>query len=413
MAKELNIKKVIGYFLIYSMLIWNQTNLKELILKKYSLLILIFFVIILFLKSKKMTIWCGLCSIILLGFATILRYTVGGIGIEAIISMVSSIYITAVAVVYNKRKIFVRAFNTIVFLATVSLLLWLLCVVFPDIYEKLIPSYQTQMSYRIYIDSRKYTEIYFKARGLFLYTMREIDKRNVGIFTEPGIYQMVLNTGIFIGLFMKEHIFHKKLKVIILIIALITTQSTTGMIGLIIIIFFYLILFSNSEKNFSKKNFLILICFGIIFLVIDYQIRDKESIFYISIIEKLFSKGNFSIVDNTSSFARVGTIILSIKSIIQNPLGIGYDNFQALLKTEETGYVAAEIIAFGAVWGIIPLVFVLWWIFSPLYGKMSKNINILYIILFINTLLAQSNIFYSILLLLPLSLKYLVDYKKI
>ena len=409
MSTEINIKKIVGYFLIYFMLIWNQTNLGEIYLKNYSLLILFFFAIVLFLQSKKMSIWCGMCLISLIWFAIILRYTVGGIGMQAIISFFSSVYITGVTVVYNKEKVLTRVFNTIVFLAIVSLILWLLCLILPNFYEKYVPLYRTPMTYKLYIDSHKYKEFYYMARGLFLYTMREVDKwKNTGIFTEPGIYQMVLNTGIFIGLFMNEKIFCKKLKykLLILVITLFTTQSTTGMIGIIVILFFYLTLSYKKKNIFSKKNFLILICCAIVLLFIDYQIRDTESIFYISIIEKLFPKGRISLVDNASSFARVGTILISIKSMIQHPLGIGYDNLHLLLKTEETGFVAAEILAFGAVWGIFPLTFVLWWIFSPLYNKISKNINFLFIILYVNTLLAQSSMFYPILILIPLTLKY-------
>lgn len=156
-----------------------------------------------------------------------------------------------------------------------------------------------------------------------------------------------------------------------------------------------------------------LILFILIATVVDYQIRGTDSIVYIGIIEKLFSKGSFSLVDNASSFARVGTILISIESMIKHPLGIGYNNLQLLLKTEETGYVAAEIIAFGAVWGIIPLVFVLWWIFSPLHSKLPKSVYILFILLYVNTLLAQSNVFYAILILIPLTMKYLSMNKKI
>lgn len=415
MIAKINKKEVIGYFLIYFMLIWNQTNLGEIYLKKYSFPILILFAMMLFIKSKRLSIWCGMCSGVLILVAMLLRYTVGGIGIMALLSLLTSMYVVGVTVAYNKERIFTRVFNTIVFLATISLVLWLLCSMFPNIYKKIVPDYNTLMTYRIYSDSKIYREFYYTARGLFLYTMREVDGRNSSIFTEPGIYQMVLNTGIFIALFMNKKIFCKniKLKVIILIITLCTTQSTTGMIGLLLIIFFYLFLYSKKKKLFNKNIFFVLILFILIGTVVDYQIRDTDSIVYISIIEKLFSKGSFSLVNNASSFARVGTILISIESMIKHPLGIGYDNLQLLLKTEETGFVAAEILVFGAVWGVVPLIFVLWWIFSPLYYKLQKSIYILFILLYVNTLLAQTNVFYPILILIPLSIKYLSMNKRL
>lgn len=258
MIAKINKKEAIGYFLIYFMLIWNQTNLGEIYLKKYSFPILILFAMMLFIKSKRLSIWCGICSCVLTLAATILRYTVGGIGIMALLSLLTSIYIVGVTVTYNKEKIFTKVFNMIVFLATISLVLWLLCSIFPNVYKKIVPEYNTLMTYRIYSDSKIYREIYYTARGLFFYTMREIDGRNTSIFTEPGIYQMVLNTGIFIALFMNEKIFCKniKLKVIILIITLCTTQSTTGMIGFLLIIFFYFFLYYKKKKLFNKNIFL-------------------------------------------------------------------------------------------------------------------------------------------------------------
>lgn len=93
--------------------------------------------------------------------------------------------------------------------------------------------------------------------------------------------------------------------------------------------------------------------------------------------------------------------------MIKNPFGIGYTNFYSILNSEETGYVAAEILRFGAVWGVIPLFVVLWWIFWPLKKGLSLKYQILYILLYINTLLAQSNIFYTTLIMIPLGIVYM------
>ena len=410
-------KVILGYILIYFMLIWNQTNLGETFLKRFSLPILFFFAGWLFIKSKKLTNWCGILSVTLIVAAVLIRFIVGGIGVYAIVSMLSSVYIVAIAVIYNKEKMVDRVLNMIVFLAGISLILWLLCMVLPQIYETLVPQYKSLMTYRIYSDSENYKEINYISRGLFLYTLREIDRmRNVGIFTEPGIYQMVLNLGIFIILFMNQYVNckNRKFKLALLIITLCTTQSTTGFIGLSLMIIFYMLTKSKEKKIYSKQKIMLYICGLILLLLADFQVRGEESILQIAIIDKLFSKGTISLVDNASSAARVGTILLTLLSIVKHPFGIGYTNLGVLLNTEKTGFVAAEILSFAAVWGIIPWIFVLWWIFYPLRNKMRKSEIVLYVLLYVNTLLAQSNMFYPAFILLPIAFKYgYVDVEKL
>ena len=411
MSIKIKPKVIVGYLCIYFMLIWNQTNLGENFLKKFSLPILCLFVGLVFIKITKLPTGCGILSIVLILFAVFIRMTVGGIGINAIVSLLSSVYMVAVAVIYNKDKIFDRLVKTIVFLAVCSLILWLFSIVMPNIYNTMIPRYETQMTYRIYSDSINYQEINYGARGLFLYTLREVDlSRNSGIFTEPGIYQMVLNLGIFIILFLNKFLDSKKTNgmLVVLILTLCTTQSTTGFIGLIMIVIFYLFSRTKEKKLFNKSKMVIAILCLLLVLLIDYNIRGSESIVHIAILNKLFSKGTFSLVDNASSAARVGTIFLSIRSILKHPFGIGYTNLGALLNTEKTGFVAAEILSFAAVWGIIPWMFVLWWIFSPLKNKMKRFEIILYVLLYINTLMAQSSMLYPTFIVIPIAFKYVI-----
>lgn len=408
---RINYKKIIGYLLIYFMLIWNQSNLKEIFLKDYSYIPLLICSFLLFFKSKRLSIWCGICSIFLIISAILVRLNVGGIGINAIISLLSSIYIVSLTIAYNKDQFFNRFIITITFLASVSLIFWFFCLLVPSAFENLVPTYNSLMTYRVYTDAINYQEFNYTIRGLFIYTMRSVDTRNVGVFTEPGVYQMVLNTGIFIILFMDKFtsLNNKRICLVILIATLCTTQSTTGFIGLTLIFLFYLLSSTYSSENevLRKRNILIYLCVGLILLFVDYQFRGGDSILQTTIIDKLFPNGNVSLIENSSSVARVGTIIISIISMIKNPFGIGYTNFYSILNSEETGYVAAEILRFGAVWGVIPLFVVLWWIFWPLKKGLSLKYQILYILLYINTLLAQSNIFYTTLIMIPLGIVYM------
>lgn len=407
MQKITNIKQIIGIFLIYFLLVWNQTSISSLYLQKYTIPVTIVFFLLLYTKSRWLSKWCAICCLVLFGFMIVLRYSVGGIGIESYFAMISLIVITAYAVAYNKDDFLLLFLKVVVFMATISILLWLFCLAFPEIYEAITPTYETQMTYKIYSDRNVFDEYSYKASGLFLYVMREVDKRNTGIYTEPGVYQMVLNSALFILLMLDKHIKNISIKqrkkyFVILVATILTTQSTTGYIGVCLILFFYLF----GEKEVIKRNVFMAALSVVLVLVLDYYFRADESLVNVAILDKLINDSNqISISANGSGLARWGTIVTSIQSIIGNPLGVGYDKFAVMLNVEETGYVAAAILSFGAVWGLIPLVFVLWWNFYPIMKfEISKKSKFLFVLLYLNTCLAQSSIFYPSLIAIPLCL---------
>lgn len=105
------------------------------------------------------------------------------------------------AVSINKQHFWERYVKTVAFLASISLMLWLLSILQINIWDQITPEINSLMSYRVYSDSIRYQEYSFKLHGMFLYSHRTVDMRNVSIFTEPGIYQMVLNTAIFVFVF--------------------------------------------------------------------------------------------------------------------------------------------------------------------------------------------------------------------
>lgn len=76
--------------------------------------------------------------------------------------------------------------------------------------------------------------------------------RNNGIFNEPGLYQMVLNTALYFTMFFPEQLKCGAKKqeryMLILIIAIVTCQSTTGYLSLGAIIVGYLMTKQKGKK---------------------------------------------------------------------------------------------------------------------------------------------------------------------
>ena len=77
----------------------------------------------------------------------------------------------------------------------------------------------------------------------------------------------------------------------ILSCALLSTQSTTGYISLCFIVLFYMLFEKkeNTERNWKQKICIALFVM-LLFLMIDYMVRGKESFIQISYIKIVFRR---------------------------------------------------------------------------------------------------------------------------
>ena len=159
----------------------------------------------------------------------------------------------------------------------------------------------------------------------------------------------------------------------------------------------------NTERNWKQKISIALFAI-LLFLMIDYMVRGNESFIQVSLISKLFS-GEKKLSLDESGMARADVIFLAIQSMIRYPFGVGYSRFGTLMDVQSTGMAGAAIMQFGAAWGILPLIAVIWWIFYPVLKFCRKRYaTVVYIIMYINTVLAQSDLFYPALIMIPIGL---------
>lgn len=403
--------KIQGYLAIYFMLISNQSNFSEIYMTPYRTVIMAgLLCVFLFTAKKEIKTYCTLFFAFLIMYALLIRLSVGGIGIHIIAQVLVDILVVWLTVSINKQHFWERYVKTVVFLASISLMLWLLSILQINIWDQITPEINSLMSYRVYSDSIRYQEYSFKLHGMFLYSHRTVDMRNVSIFTEPGIYQMVLNTAIFVLLFLRDKLVSFSDKevgraLVVLAFALISTQSTTGYISICFIILFYLLFEKRDTTEQNWKQKILIALFSILlFLMIDYMVRGSESFIQVSIISKLFSSKNKVSLDS-SGMARANLIFLALQSMVRHPFGVGYSNLVALMDVENTGMAGAAIMQFGAAWGILPLIVVAWWIFNPVLKFCRKRyVAVLYIFMYINTVLAQSDLFYPVLIMIPIGL---------
>ena len=271
MKIRINYKEIIGYISIYFLLIANQSQLYSVFLYKYSFIIVVVFGVLIILKKGIRYDYSLVFILLLLLIVSFVRYTIGGVGINAWINWSVPILVTTYAIIYNKFTFAKRFINIVTFMAAFSLFGYLLGVFAPNIWHAISISYNTNSEVRTYTGETVYTFSWVRAHGLFFFSLPDNRvSQNHGIFTEPGIFQMVLNSALFFIVVLNNSLnFTNKKRIrniVIILLALLTNQSTTGYIGLCYIILYYFIS-RNVFGGLKSKVFMGLVC-GIIILVI-------------------------------------------------------------------------------------------------------------------------------------------------
>lgn len=172
--------------------------------------------------------------------------------------------------------------NIIVFFASVSLIGFILGMVYPSIIY-IFPLVKGEASVDYY---NAWIYVFMKAKG-YADSATVLSFRNAGICWEPGCYQVFLNIGIIFLLAKqrRENVKNFYMKMVILIMTLITTFSTTGyMILLLTLIANIKIVFNEIGKH--KKTSIA----AIILLLLFFVFGSKLGIKFDYIFEKTSSE---------------------------------------------------------------------------------------------------------------------------
>lgn len=419
---ELRVKKsaLFQYLLIYIMLLCNSSNFYAYrvdgnIVTQYILIAVM--VAFLLLKKSALSKQALTCVSVLLGFTVFVRMLQGGIGLSFWSEMAIKILCVAVAITIDKERFFDRFVKIVFVFATISMLFWGIQLAGVNLAKILFTRFATRNNSVSYDYQGYRTIVNLPGYGQLLYSYLEIyPYRNIGIFSEPGVYQMVINTAICILLFFPQYIEIKpqirKGYFFILSICLVTTQSTSGYIGYLAILLAMLVKrrTSNHERvNINWKRYAIsAIGIGVIVLSVDYLTRGTNSLISVTIISKLFTNANqFSLVaENSTGQYRVASLMMSLQAMVQYPLGMGIEKWNSFYRLNELAGAGGWPFKFGAIMGVVPFVYLMYWIFAPLKRlKGNTVLIILLIFLYFNTAIAQSSAVYPALILIPMYLR--------
>ncbi len=264
-------------------------------------------------------------SVFLVMLLCVWGITRGSLSLKTIANYAIRILIAYNAIAICKEKFSQRFINVTVFLSVISLIGFFIIQVLG------ISVFSGFFEQGIDIKSA-----YFY-NPFFAYSSTVHRNRNIGIYNEPGMYQIILCVAMILLLYsnMETCIKKKKKYFIILSLAIVTTQSTTGYINLLMLLGTYTLGFSKyKEKHFVRFILFVLLVVAVIILFIGSQSRIINDV----IINKMFENGTFNLRASTG-LARLESMTADIKIALQYPFGIGYETYEMLWS----GYIGADI----------------------------------------------------------------------
>ena len=406
MSRLLDVKlmTIWQYFLIYVMyLVPGSTFILAYAKSTYSYGIIALFLLTILVSKKFRESYGVVISFLLLVTTLVTRFLVGGVGLDGLAGLSCCVLITQLAICCDVERFLDRWLNVVTFFAIVSVVLWALFRLVPSLAPAILgPSYVS-----VVIGTPPW-EVYFHGRGTILYSFLENHEfRNCGVFTEPGKYQVVLNSALFILLFMRNHLHIEneakfRFRLIATVLALITCQSTTGYIGMTLCFVVYLLAPSKDGAKKIKVYILALVLLLILGLLIQYWVDPENSVLTVTVFSKLFSgpESGFDLSAGTGTY-REQMIDVCLELMVSHPLGVGYDALFRAASAAGDGLAAAAFVSYAAVYGIVPWLTLMFALFYPAFRWMSLPAAFLFVGLFINTTLAQTHLLYTGLILVP------------
>lgn len=341
-------------------------------------------------------------NILFLGVLTVCMfmvfvYTSGSLMISTILMLLSRFVIAFVAFGIDRENFVARFVRLVYLLACVSLVGLVITQTVPEILTSFLPKYVyyyiSPWSGQAVARPTYYALIFqFRADGDI--------SRNIGMFNEPGLYQIVLNTAIYFLLFHKNKCFFSDRKykryLMVLVVTLITAQSATGLIGFSIICMGYVF---AENKEYKWKTLLAFI-FIVSALIIYLYFSGTDSWLYRTVLNKLFSEdGSINLMGSTGK-SRIVSMIADIQVFLHNPFGNGTQYYESVWRSYLIEGLPDSSSPVGmtsslAVYGIFP-VFAIWFFYIRNKWVNRNNFSdwLVCILLIINTTLAQPQIFF-------------------
>lgn len=401
-AKGVSKKSIVEVLLIYLLLTFDCSFLYE--NHNMPLIILVFAITALMIGLNRFVlsrrdIWIFGCGAFLFVDYIFVCNFGSSTEISRVLLYIAQIFIAYVAVTALQDSFVDKYVKVVYALAWISLVMMFVSVVTPDLLKSIMArtDLQTgsgQVNY-----------------GMFLYVMRTYMRsgmeqyRNVGIYTEPGRYQLILNIAVFYMLNFSDRIQadeKKKIRyLIVLIVTIISAQSTIGYGILAINLLMSRLANKKNDRN-SKIDRLIgvMIVAVMVFVVWDYIVRGDSGIIANVIVNKLFDANVYDLNSKMSGTARLRGIMMALEVIKQYPLGAGTTHLTEILNHyiavyQYSDFAGAALLKNCAIMGTAQLGGVLVFLFVKMKQKLKNTTTwICVFLIFVLQSLSSSYVFY-------------------
>lgn len=387
-------KAIIHYILIYLFLVFHGATIYSLNNNYFELLIEIVCVL-LWMKNSEIRKKSVLVLLyILLLLTLIVSYASGsGTGLTFFRAIADQILITYTVIFYDKKYFLKRFFKILSIFAVISLIFYGISLKNPSMLFSLLTE-------RV----GKKNDMYY---GLILYSKRQvfgynIDLRNSSIFTEPGIYAVILNSAVYAVLFFRDYsnISSKQRYVYFAIFsfAILSTLSTIAYVVWGIIVIGYIFETKSARQFIKEKRKLFFLCLiFVIFLFVNYYKQGDSSIWNTYVLSK--ANSNALLTQESSGNARVVTIQTCLSIIKKYPFGAG-GNF-VTYSLPDYGVAAAFLIYIASLGVINACILYLYFLIPAFKNTKSLLDLVIFIFMYIMLSLAQSQVWYPSLLMFP------------
>lgn len=387
---KLNYKTVFHYILLYVLLMYHGS----IVFKKYQDIVYVAVLVLFFIRyiikgqdlyKRYVIAIIGLLASLFLTFIL----TSGDLGIPSILNIFCSFAFSYIVYDYDKKMVLTRYVKIVTFFSIVSLICFGIQCININVLKNFLGT--IEQSNQIF-----YGGIFYTVTG---------SNRNVGMFAEPGLYQIVLSVSLFLILFEDEKLFisekWKKIILVITIITLITAQSTTGYLSLVVLLAVFIL---QRNKSNSRVYVKLLIIGVALFLTWDIS-KGNDGLIYQTVISKMFDQtGNIDVTVSTGS-SRYYSMLADLSVAVKHPFGVGYKNYAIYWRQELLQNIGDATSCVGFTYSCAAIGFISTFYIIFMYLILIKrnftNVYMMmaYILLFINITMAQPSIRYPAMML--------------
>lgn len=397
---KLQVKKsaIIQYLILYYMLSVSGSGLRLSLNSRWSFLAMVIsglILIRLFRQNHQRVLLLGALTT---GCLLLTRFSVGGIGLDALLANASRILLGYCVVAYDRRYFATRLVRLGAVLNVGSLFFFTLLNINKSLLPVLLPVRATVGDGVAFLYNPFFT---FNELGVYNTILR-----NNGIYTEPTLMAIQVLCVFYVLFFAKSILLmgdnEWKKHVILSAITLLTTLSTTGYVAFSLMLLIY-VLMSNADRKLKRRVVCgIILVFG---LLIGELLINGDS----GLVSSVFLSKTIRIDDNGkrvfdlgaagTGSARLSAIGAALALIVKYPLGSGYDNYKyyverfSLMGSQSAG---GGFIVDTAVYGLVPTFATLFFLIGGVKRVQQKSAIPVFLCMFIITTLAESTMYYPI-----------------